>query len=105
MGDREGDVIVAADANYHNGVAIANVHLWLDGEWFGAKGTAVRHPEDKENPEIGYLYAYGRALQAVGRKLERRAEGLAKHQDDIEEIDQIENIRRTLRAALHGVRT
>jgi hypothetical protein len=49
-------------------------------------GYSVRHPTDEHDPEVALQLAVGRAFQALGRRLERRANGLIKHHDDIRQL-------------------
>ena len=53
-------------------------HGWL------AEGRAVCHPDDLFDPEIGVQLALGRAFENLGRKYQKRANGLVKHHEDNE---------------------
>jgi hypothetical protein len=46
-------------------------------------GVAKCDPSDKQSDEIGASLAIGRALETLGRKTVKRANGLVKHQDDV----------------------
>jgi len=47
-----------------------------------AYGEAVRHPDDKNDPVVGSKLATGRALQKLGRKLEREARAITAQRDN-----------------------
>lgn len=47
-----------------------------------ASGEAIRHPDDKHDDDLATALAMGRALSSLGRKLERRANGRIKCNDD-----------------------
>ena len=64
-------------------VAEVEVHDDFSGNVVRASGQAFRHPDDKNDEELARMLATGRALQAAGRKLEKRANGLVKHHDDM----------------------
>ena len=49
---------------------------------FEAHGTSKRDPHDKHNPEVATKLAYGRALESLGRKLQKQGNGLVKCIDD-----------------------
>lgn len=73
----------------HNAaIAIATVSktypqsLWFD--FIHASGTAVRHPEDKFDREVAENLAIGRALENLGKKLQKRANGVVKQNEDNE---------------------
>jgi hypothetical protein len=58
------------------------------GEWpftyhmVEATGEAIRHPQDKHNPDVAEQLAVGRAVEALARKLLKRANGMVKCADD-----------------------
>lgn len=82
-------VIMANTVSAHRAtVARVTASVEIDGETIREEVTteALRHPEDKSNPEIGEMLALGRALSSLGRRLERRAQGLTKHADDIKKM-------------------
>jgi hypothetical protein len=85
MATREvGEVSLYADTGHR--VSIARFILDSDDDpLYEVEGTgeAVRMFSDHEQPLAGELLAIGRALQHAGRQLERRGEGLVKHQDDV----------------------
>lgn len=67
---------------------IARVYFSLDKDLdleFTVDGTSKRDPVDADDPEVALLLAYGRAFEALGHKLLKRANGLTKHNDDIRE--------------------
>jgi len=47
-----------------------------------ANGEAVKHPDDKHDPVVGSKLATGRALQSLGRKLEREARAITAQADN-----------------------
>lgn len=61
------------------------VKMWaqVDQEVIEVCGEALRHPEDKNDEELATLLANGRALEIMGKKLQKRARGLVKHNDDL----------------------
>lgn len=61
------------------------VKLWVqvNGELIEVCGEALRHPDDKNNEQVATLLANGRALETMGKKLQKRARGLVKHNDDL----------------------
>ncbi len=69
------DVRVFQDDNYCS--------VTLAGPEWKASGHARREPGDILKYEIGFLLALGRALENAGRKLQKRANGLVKHADDV----------------------
>lgn len=46
-------------------------------------GVAKRHPHDKANADVARLVATARAYRNLADSLERRANGLVSHNDDI----------------------
>lgn len=70
-----------AESNGHTFVRIAFPQLSFDDE-IVSEAFAIAHPDDKADKNIGFDIAMGRALQKLGKKLEKRAEGLAKHVSD-----------------------
>lgn len=47
-------------------------------------GTARRHPGDKHDEQVAEFLALGRALENLGKKLQKRANGIVKQNDDNE---------------------
>lgn len=65
-------------------VVIAEVTL-EDGS-FPTKGmgVSIRHTDDKKfDPEVGYNLAVSRALASLSNRLEKRATGKTKHNDEV----------------------
>lgn len=61
---------------------IVEIIAHLDGgETISAIGEALRHPDDKNDEQLAALLANGRALENLGRKLQKRAQGLVRHND------------------------
>ena len=58
----------------------------IEDEFLGggvlANGEAVRHPDDKNDPVVGSKLAVGRALQKLGRRLEREARAITAQADN-----------------------
>jgi len=50
-----------------NGVTAVRLKADIGGKTFFANGTARRDPVDRNDPEIAYGLAYGRALRQLGR--------------------------------------
>jgi hypothetical protein len=66
-----------------NGVAIATAQISVTGEFISASGVSKRHPDDKFSPTVAENLAVGRALESLGKKLQKRADGIVKQSDDI----------------------
>lgn len=67
--------------------AVAQAYVKRGGEKVvTAEAKAQRHPDDKPNPEIAEQLAAGRALQKLGNKIEKRGNGLVKHNDDMKRM-------------------
>lgn len=62
---------------------IAHVDFDIDEGSFEAEGTSKRDPIDDHDPEVAVLLAYGRAFEALGKKMQKRAQSLTKHADDV----------------------
>lgn len=78
------DAHVDGDSN----VTLAHVRLpltWM--ERIDVRASAKRDPKDKRNEEAGELLALGRALETLGKKLQKRGNGLVKHQDDMKGVE------------------
>lgn len=61
---------------------IVRVSLLLPDEGvISAQGCSRRHPQDKSRRKIGYLLAYGRAIENLSKIIIRRANGLVSQQD------------------------
>lgn len=69
--------------NHEAGVFVADAQL--DDELFVASGTSKRDPHDRPNDTVGELLAIGRALEYLGRKMQKRAWGYLRHQEDVQE--------------------
>jgi hypothetical protein len=82
------DVQVFQDNNYCS--------VTLSGPEWEASGNARRNPDDDPHDEIGFLLALGRALENAGRKLQKRANGLVKHADDVQTAKYVARIARNL---------
>lgn len=67
---------------------VARASAIVHGSKYDAEGTSKRDPQDEDNVEVGDLIALGRALESLGKKLQKRAAGLTKHQDDIKQYKQ-----------------
>ena len=48
-----------------------------------ANASSIRHPQDRRRSNVGEALAVGRMLQILGRRLEVRASGFVKHEDDM----------------------
>lgn len=55
----------------------------VDGGIETVTASAKKDPHDKFDPEIARDLALGRALQKLGRRLEKRANGRIKHNDEV----------------------
>ena len=47
------------------------------------RGTARRHPDDRPDADVAVLLATARAYRSFAHAIEKRAQGLVKHKDDI----------------------
>lgn len=66
------------------GAIVAWVQVELqDGRIFSTMGSAKLDPEDKWNAEIGEHLAVGRALNHLGSRMIRRADGLVTEADNL----------------------
>lgn len=73
---------------------IAGAAINIEGTTYSADGTSKRDPHDDDDPEIAELLAIGRALETLGLKLQKRANGLIKHNDDMREYKKIQKSRK-----------
>lgn len=85
MGDSAGRELSVRTTNSFIGDDVSGVELALQlgGEYIVAQGTARRCSEDKPDSEVAELYAYGRALQRLAKRLIKEADGKVKHKDDL----------------------
>lgn len=65
-----------------NDVAIAQVFMSIDSDFIDASGVARKHPDDKFSASVAEKLAYGRALESLGKKLQKRANGEVKQNED-----------------------
>lgn len=65
------------------GVSGAELRMVFNNEVFVETGESRRCNEDKHDPEVAALYAYGRALEKLAKRLIKRADGLVKQRDDL----------------------
>lgn len=64
--------IVVTDYAHDNGVTVVRVAVCDDlGIVDEFVGTAQKHPDDKNDPSLGYCIAYGRAVAKVAKKIEK----------------------------------
>lgn len=73
----------------HNAaIAIAKAYdiypFSLSSECVEASGTSVRHPDDRFDKGVAKNLAIGRALENLGNKLQKRANGVVKQNEDNE---------------------
>lgn len=45
--------------------------------------TSLRHPQDRFDPTVGYNLALGRALENLGRKIQKKANGKIRHNEEV----------------------
>jgi len=76
------DVEVVVNNGRRATLAFAHVYDPLTDEYIHTTGEAIRHPEDKHDPELAEALALGRALGNLSNKLLRRANGRVKCNDD-----------------------
>ncbi len=55
----------------------------IQGDVVVSSGSARRARGDDPNPELGYMIALSRALESLQRRVNRRAEGMVRHMDNI----------------------
>ena len=77
---RQWTVDIVIDEEEDERTTRAQAHLRTDGEQFAAQGTAYRHPNDLEVPQIGDELAVARALSELSHRLVLAAA------QDIEEV-------------------
>ena len=65
----------------HRATIATAVYRTRGGDRISATGETVRHPDDREDPDVAEQLAVGRALEALARKLLRRADGLVRHHE------------------------
>lgn len=58
-------------------------------------GSSVRAPDDKHNEEIAVSLAVGRAFEKLGRKINRRANGLVRQADNVAEAKRARKAKQT----------
>lgn len=68
------------------------------GDVIQATGEALRHPEDKYDRELAYALATGRAFESLGRKLQKRADGLVRMNEHNQEASRKAKLRKLDRA-------
>lgn len=59
--------------------AITRIVAKIQNDLVEVTGTSRRSPTDKPNAKIGEMLATARAYKALGRNIERRANGLVEH--------------------------
>lgn len=66
----------------HN-ATVAEVEINIaDRHWMVA-ADAKKHPEDRNDHRIGELYAVGRAMEILGKRMQKLADGYVKEADDV----------------------
>lgn len=80
--------LVSSDAS------IVQISALIGTDIVTVKGTSRRHPEDKPNDDIGLMLAQGRAYEALGRKINKRARGLVAQQDHNKEMKPVQRLAR-----------
>jgi hypothetical protein len=63
-----------------------------------ATGEARRDPIDKNDAQLASDLALGRALEAIGKRLVKNANGRVKHNDDIREIQAVQKNQKEMNA-------
>lgn len=82
MSNHSLEKIVVADHIHDNGTTVVRVELVDDlGPIADFVGTAQKHPDDKNDPELGYCIAYGRAVAKVAKHVEKIVEGRVAQAD------------------------
>lgn len=66
---------------------------------FEATGTSKRDPQDEDDPEVAVLLAYGRAFETLGKKMQKRANGLTKHNDDMKRYKEVQKAKKAKKEA------
>lgn len=93
MNDIEQQVIIELTTDKNN-AAVVRATLWsvndnmaicdgIDELLLETRSVALRHPGDKFDAEVGYNLAIGRALENLGRKLQKRALGKTRHNEEV----------------------
>lgn len=79
--------IINEETHQANGITMHVLTVDVDDILEIFRGTAERHPEDKNRPAIGRALAQARAYRSLAKTLERRAAGLVKHADDVANME------------------
>lgn len=74
--------LLQVNVTYGHRATIADVRV-VDavGDVVVTRGEALRHPTDSNDRTVGELLAVGRALSALGSKLERKGDGFVRMND------------------------
>lgn len=74
------EVLLKVKVAWNDDVTIASIISNDDGELI-CTGSAKRHRSDSANPDIGVLYAMGRAFRALGDELIEEADRMVRDAD------------------------
>lgn len=62
---------------------VARAEMMIGGRLFEVNASAKKHPIDREDQRIGELYAMGRALERMGKKMQKLADGYVREADNV----------------------
>lgn len=82
---------------YDGDVAGVEIEVWDSstlGGSFTVKANSRRDPIDSPDEEVALLLAYGRAFEKVAKKLQKRANGKVRHNDNLRDIKKVQNERK-----------
>lgn len=67
---------------------------------FTVKANSRRDPIDEPDEEVALLLAHGRALEKAAKKLQKRADGKVRHNDNLREMRPLQKKRNESRKSL-----
>lgn len=67
---------------------------------FTVKANSRRDPIDEPDEEVALLLAYGRAFEKIAKKLQKRADGKVRHNDNLREMRPLQKKRNEQRKNL-----
>ena len=62
---------------------VARARMAVGERVFTVNASAKKHPIDREDERIGELYAMGRALERMGQKMQKLANGYVREADNV----------------------
>jgi hypothetical protein len=62
---------------------VARAEMEIGERIFEVNASAKKHPIDREDQRIGELYAMGRTLERMGKKMQKLADGYVREADNV----------------------